>query len=158
MELPSKIIQGIDRFTTECNFMNGGLVLDLDGTALLEQNGKVFISGAVEEGVKAVHTLGRPVVLNTLRFPLSVLGTVGEAWYQIADVPILTVLLNGSVTGYIVRSNGKLEYEELSAVPLKPQEIEKTLEGLEELIEAGRDSRNELVREQYGIDPAAQPD
>jgi AbrB family looped-hinge helix DNA binding protein len=29
---------------------------------------------------------------------------------------------------------------------------------LEELIEAGRDSRDELVREQYGIEPAAQPD
>jgi hypothetical protein len=29
---------------------------------------------------------------------------------------------------------------------------------LEELIEAGRDGRDELVREQYGIEPAAQPD
>jgi len=29
---------------------------------------------------------------------------------------------------------------------------------LEELIESGRDGRDELVREQYGIDPAAQPD
>lgn len=137
MELPSQIIHGIDRFTTECNFMNGGLVLDLDGTALLEQEGKVFISSAVEEGVKAVHTLGRPVVLNTLRFPLSVLSTVGEGWYQITNVPILTVLLNGALTGYIVRNNGKLEYEELSAHPLNLQEIEKILEGVEELVEAG---------------------
>ena len=29
---------------------------------------------------------------------------------------------------------------------------------LEELIDAGRDSRDELVREQYGIEPASQPD
>ena len=29
---------------------------------------------------------------------------------------------------------------------------------LEELIEAGRDGRDELVREQYGIEPASQPD
>jgi AbrB family looped-hinge helix DNA binding protein len=29
---------------------------------------------------------------------------------------------------------------------------------LEELIDAGRDSRDELVREQYGLEPTAQPD
>ena len=29
---------------------------------------------------------------------------------------------------------------------------------LEELIEAGRDSRDQLVREHYGIEPASQPD
>jgi AbrB family looped-hinge helix DNA binding protein len=29
---------------------------------------------------------------------------------------------------------------------------------LEELIESGREGRDELVREQYGIDPAARPD
>ena len=29
---------------------------------------------------------------------------------------------------------------------------------LEELIEAGRDGRDELVREQYGIDPVSYPD
>jgi AbrB family looped-hinge helix DNA binding protein len=29
---------------------------------------------------------------------------------------------------------------------------------LEDLIDAGRDGRDELVREQYGVEPAAQPD
>jgi hydroxymethylpyrimidine pyrophosphatase-like HAD family hydrolase len=137
MQALGETIDRVDRFAEKCNFANGGLVLDLDGTALLEREGKVFISSAVEKGVKAVHDLGRPVILNTLRFPISVLTTVGEAWYQIADVPILTVLLNGSVCGYIVRSNGKLEYEELIAFPLKQQEIEKILTGVSELLEAG---------------------
>src|ERR1043165_6042295 len=75
------------------------LALDLDGTALLEDHGKVFISSSVEKGVKAIHDFQIPVVLNTLRFPLSVIKTVGEEWYQIAETPILTVLLNGSVLG-----------------------------------------------------------
>jgi hypothetical protein len=42
-------------------------------------HGKVFISGSVEKGVKAIHDLKIPVVLNTLRFPLSVITTIGQA-------------------------------------------------------------------------------
>src|SRR5215207_10540056 len=92
------------------------LALDLDGTALMEDRGRIFISGTVEKGVKAMHDLGRTVVINTLRFPLSVIHTVGDAWYQIADAPILTVLLNGSVLGYIKRTtDGELHYEEILA-------------------------------------------
>src|SRR5438270_1776620 len=94
------------------------LALDLDGTALLEDHGKVFISSSVEKGVRAIHDLKIPVVLNTLRFPLSVITTVGHAWYEIADVPILTVLLNGSVLGYIKCADGQLHYEEIAAFPL----------------------------------------
>jgi len=137
MHLPAETVAQVDNFAELCNFENGGLVLDLDGTALLEREGRVLISTAVEKGVRAVHDLERPVILNTLRFPISVLTTVGEAWYQIADVPILTVLLNGSVSGYIVRANGKLEYQELLSFPLKPAEIEKMLTGVAELLSAG---------------------
>ena len=137
MHLPGETVAQVDQFAEQCNFKNGGLVLDLDGTALLERESRVFISSAVENAVRAVHDLKRPVILNTLRFPISVLTTVGEAWYQIADVPILTVLLNGAVSGYIVRTNGKLEYEELLAFPLKPPEIEKMLTGVAELLDAG---------------------
>src|SRR5688500_8051873 len=113
MNLRPEISRTLAEFAQKSDFEKGSLVLDLDGTALLERDGKVFISSAVEKAVKAVHDIRRPVILNTLRFPVSVLTTVGEAWYQIADVPILTVLLNGSMSGYIVRANGKLEYEEL---------------------------------------------
>jgi hypothetical protein len=99
----------------------------------------VFISGSVEKGVKAIHDFGIPVVLNTLRFPLSVIRTVGEAWYQIADVPILTVLLNGSVLGYIKCTDGKLHYEELAAFPLTREEITAMLTGVAQLTESGID-------------------
>lgn len=115
------------------------LALDLDGTALLEDHGKVFISSSVEKGVRAIHDFEIPVVLNTLRFPMSVIKTVGEAWYQIADVPILTVLLNGSVLGYIKCDDGALHYEELAAFPLTHPEIISMLNGVRQLIEGGID-------------------
>ena len=136
MTLPPEILGSLEEFAGRADFRKGALVLDLDGTALLEREGKVFISSAVEKAVRAVHDIKRPVILNTLRFPISVLTTVGEAWYQIADVPILTVLLNGAVSGYIVRTNGKLEYEELMSFPLNEAEIRKMLDGIEELLEA----------------------
>ena len=87
----------------------------------------------------AIHDFEIPVVLNTLRFPMSVISTVGEAWYQIADVPILTVLLNGSVLGYIKCDDGQLHYEELAAFPLAHPEIASMLKGVRQLIEGGID-------------------
>src|SRR5436190_13062122 len=108
----------LGRFAKSIDLRRTFIALDLDGTALLEDQGKVFISSSVEKGVKAIYDLKMPVVLNTLRFPLSVMRTVGEAWYQIADLPILTVLLNGSVLGYIKCENGELHYEEIAAYPL----------------------------------------
>lgn len=129
----------LKRFAEGSDASKTFLALDLDGTALLEDHGKVFISSSVEKGVRAIHDLGIPVVLNTLRFPLSVINTVGEAWYQIADVPILTVLLNGSVLGYIKCEDGELHYEELAAFPLTPAEITSMLKGVSQLIEGGID-------------------
>ena len=113
------------------------LALDLDGTALMEDRGKIFISGAVEKGVKAMHDLGRTVAINTLRFPLSVIHTVGDAWYQIADVPMLTILLNGSVLGYIKKESDKLIYEELAAFPMMKEEVDHLVGGIRQLTSAG---------------------
>jgi len=113
------------------------LALDLDGTALMEDRGSIFISATVEKGVKAMHDLGRTVVINTLRFPLSVIRTVGDAWYQIADAPILTVLLNGSVLGYIKKESGKFIYEELAAFPMAKEEVAHLVGGLRQLLSGG---------------------
>src|SRR5207247_6042412 len=125
------------RFVENSSFERGLLALDLDGTTLLEEKGKVFISSSVEKGVKAIHAFGVPIVVNTLRFPLSVIRTIGEAWYQIADAPILTVLLNGSLLGRIQRAEGKLEYEELAAFPMSALEIKTLLDGILELMNGG---------------------
>ena len=129
----------LQRFATTTDAKKSFLVLDLDGTALLEDHGKVFISSSVEKGVKAIHDHNMPVVLNTLRFPLSVITTVGEAWYQIADVPILTILLNGSLLGYIKCVDGHLQYEEIAAFVLNSDEIRTMLEGISQLCKAGID-------------------
>lgn len=139
MEITGDGLAALDAFARDCAFDKGCLVLDLDGTTLMESGGKVFVSKAVSQGVRAVHDLGRPIVINTLRFPLSVINSVGEEWYAIADQPILTILLNGSVSGYIRRKDGRLEYEELETFPLKPQDIDQLLAGMEELLAGGVD-------------------
>jgi hydroxymethylpyrimidine pyrophosphatase-like HAD family hydrolase len=132
-------MEPLKKFARSSDSSKTFLALDLDGTALLEDHGKVFISSSVEKGVKAIHDLKIPVVLNTLRFPLSVITTVGQAWYQIADVPILTVLLNGSVLGYIKCEDDELHYEEIAAYPLSPDEIKAILDGIIQLEKGGID-------------------
>src|SRR5207302_4930642 len=139
MENNAHWLEPLKKFARSSDFSKTFLALDLDGTALLEDHGKVFISSSVEKGVKAIHDLKIPVVLNTLRFPLSVITTVGHAWYQIADVPILTVLLNGSVLGYIKCDEDQLHYEEIAAYPLSQSEIAAMLEGVTQLMKAGID-------------------
>lgn len=120
-------------------FGKGCLALDLDGTALNEERGRIYISESVEAGVKAIHDLQRPVVLNTLRFPLSVINTIGLAWYELADIPILTVLLNGSILGNIRLTEGKLEYEELAAFPMTEHELKLVSDGVKQLLKDGVD-------------------
>jgi len=122
------------QFLDRHDFMRGCLALDLDGTALTEDQGRIFISESVEAGVKAIHELKRPVVINTLRFPLSVINTIGLAWYELADIPILTVLLNGSILGNIHCVEGRLEYEEIEAFPMAQHEIQLVVNGVDQLL------------------------
>jgi hydroxymethylpyrimidine pyrophosphatase-like HAD family hydrolase len=126
----------LEEFALSTGASKSFLVLDLDGTALLEDHGKVFISSSVEKAVKAIYDLKIPVILNTLRFPLSVISTIGEAWCQLADVPILTVLLNGSLLGHIQPEGDGLVYEELTAHCLSPTEISVITGGVEQLVKA----------------------
>lgn len=55
----------------------GALMTDLDGTAVLEREGRIYLPPEVELGLKRVHERGRPVIANTLRFPLSVITVFG---------------------------------------------------------------------------------
>ena len=73
----------------------GGVMTDLDGTIVHEEGGRVYIPAPVEVALKEFYDLGRPLILNTLRFPLSVIRTFGKEWYAIANAPIPTVTLNG---------------------------------------------------------------
>ena len=134
MEINSGARTQLRAFLERHDFMKGCLALDLDGTALNEDRGRIYISESVEAGVKAIHDLKRPIILNTLRFPLSVINTIGIAWYELADIPILTVLLNGSILGYIRLNGDKLEYDEIDAFPMTEHETKLVLDGVTQLL------------------------
>lgn len=116
----------------------GGVVTDLDGTAVLEEDGRVFVSRPVEYGLRAIYKNGRPVILNSLRFPLSVIRTFGKEWLKIAGAPIPVVSMNGSQAGYIsYDENGEILFTEVLAFPLLAEEIDEVLKGVEGLLAGG---------------------
>lgn len=116
----------------------GGIVTDLDGTAVHEDRGRIIIPPPVEYGLKTLHGLGRPFMLNSLRFPLSVLRTFGREWYAISNAPIPTVTLNGSLLGHVTQAaDGELAFEELDAFPLGAEDIDEVLEGVRGLLGGG---------------------
>ena len=126
MALSLKVENAIGDFAHSSGFTeHGGVVMDLDGTAVHEEHGLTMIPGPVELGLKALYDRGRPVVLNTLRFPLSVMRTFGKEWLAISNSPIPTVAMNGSQVGYVRRDEkGELCFEEIVAFPLTANEID----------------------------------
>jgi hydroxymethylpyrimidine pyrophosphatase-like HAD family hydrolase len=116
----------------------GGIITDLDGTVVHEEGGRVYIPEQVTFALKALYELGRPLVLNTLRFPLSVIRTFGQEWYAIANAPIPTVTLNGSQSGFVTQTAaGELVFEELDAYPLSHTEVDEVLQGVQGLLDGG---------------------
>jgi len=114
---------------------NGCIITDLDGTALHEDQGRILIPEPVEFGFRKLHSLGRPFILNSLRFPLSILRTFGREWYTISNSPIPVVTLNGSLLGHVVQdSGGEMLFEELDAFPLSAEEIDRTIDVIEQLV------------------------
>jgi hydroxymethylpyrimidine pyrophosphatase-like HAD family hydrolase len=116
----------------------GGVVTDLDGTVVHEDQGRIYIPKPVEFALKELYELGRPLMLNTLRFPLSVIRTFGKDWYSISNAPIPTVTLNGSQLGFVSKTpQGELTFEEITAFPLLAAEIEDVLDGVKGLLDGG---------------------
>lgn len=126
-------------FLQQSAFMaHGGIVTDLDGTVVHEDQGNIRIPASVEHALKELYDLGRPVILNTLRFPLSVIRTFGREWYSISTKPIPVVTLNGSQTGFITATEqDELIFEEIQAFPLTKEEIEEILVGVNGLLTGG---------------------
>src|SRR5215211_7034205 len=131
MGLDVGLTQKLQQFLEQSTFASaGGVITDLDGTALHEDKGRIYIPKSVELGFKELHDLGRPFVLNSLRFPLSVLRTFGRDWYSVSNSPIPTVTLNGSLLGYVIQEpSGEMSFEEIAAFPLAQTEIDRVLEG-----------------------------
>ena len=136
MSLTLQIENALGDFAARSGFTErGGVVIDLDGTAVHEEGGRSTIPRPVELGLKALYDRGRPVVLNSLRFPLSVMRTFGKEWLAISNSPIPTVSMNGSQIGYVQRDErGELCFEEVAAFPLTTNEIDAVLAGVEALV------------------------
>jgi hydroxymethylpyrimidine pyrophosphatase-like HAD family hydrolase len=129
MPLSKSQYQQLQHFFNQSDFSEcGAVITDLDGTAIHEFEGRYMIPQSVELGLEKIYELGRPVVLNTLRFPLSVMRTFGREWYRISNAPIPTVLMNGSQIGYINGTgDDQFDYEEIAAFPLEEEEISEVL-------------------------------
>jgi len=134
-----------ENLTTLCNFLsasgfaNGGAVVtDLDGTAVHEHEGRVVVPEPVEFGLKRLHDGGHPFVINSLRFPLSVMRTFGRAWTSISNAPIPTVALNGSLIGHVlVDDRDQLVFREVDAFVLTAAEIDEALKGVDGMLRDG---------------------
>lgn len=116
------------------------MISDLDGTALHESEGRLMIAPEIVAGLKALQAKGRPIVLNTLRFPLNVLKTFGREWYELSSRPVLLVSLNGAIVGQLnLDANGEPCFEELCASPLPATTIAATLDQIEAMVNGGVD-------------------
>jgi hydroxymethylpyrimidine pyrophosphatase-like HAD family hydrolase len=129
----------IERFLSECDFMRNGVVMtDLDGTAVHESEGRITIPKSVSHGLTELRRLGRPIVLNTLRFPLNVIETFGREWYEISGAPLPLVSLNGSVVGHLHEgAKGAIQFEELSVTLVPAATCEAVVGELERLLASG---------------------
>ena len=116
----------------------GGVVTDLDGTAVIERDGRIWLPSEIELGLKGIHDRGRPVIANTLRFPQSVIRAFGDEWHRAtsADLPLVT--LKGSQTGSVVRSaSGEVTFDEWHADPLDVAEVLEVLVAVEAIVNDG---------------------
>jgi hydroxymethylpyrimidine pyrophosphatase-like HAD family hydrolase len=129
MGLAANQLEQLQQFFNHSKFEEcGALITDLDGTAIHEFEGRYSIPQSIQLGLDKIYELGRPIVLNTLRFPLSVIRTFGKEWYKISNAPIPTVLMNGSQLGNIMMDNeGNFLYSEIDSFPLEPGEIAEVL-------------------------------
>jgi hydroxymethylpyrimidine pyrophosphatase-like HAD family hydrolase len=139
MKIADPSVETLRGFARESGFFErGAIVTDLDGTAVHERGGKIYIPEPVEFGLKALHDLGHPFIINSLRFPLSVMRTFGRAWTTISNAPIPTVALNGSLIGHVfVTDDDQLAFREVAAFTLTAAEIEEALVGVDGLLQGG---------------------
>lgn len=139
MVLNLEIDTKLQRFIDQSSFTTSGVVItDLDGTAVHEYQGKIAIPKEVELGLMRHYERGRPLILNSLRFPLSVIRTFGQDWYRMSNAPIPTVTLNGSLMGFVKKNEEEeLIFEEAIAFPLTKEEIAAALKGVKAMLDGG---------------------
>lgn len=139
MALSGEVETKLRQFVEQSTFAtSGSVVTDLDGTAVHEFQGRIVIPKEVELGLMHHYENGRPLILNSLRFPLSVIRTFGQDWYKLSNAPIPTVTLNGSLMGFIKKTpDAELIFEEAIAFPLTADEIREALKGVKGILDGG---------------------
>lgn len=138
MPINSDRVRELEKFFSLGGFdTRGAVITDLDGTVVHEFKGRTVIHKSVEIPLKKLYQLGRPVIINTLRFPLSVIGTFGKDWYGIAGAPIPVILLNGSQLGYITQNYDEFVFEQLHSETLTSEETNGVVKSVERFIKAG---------------------
>lgn len=116
----------------------GAVITDLDGTAVHQVRDRYMIPEGVERGLERVRACSRPTVVNTLRFPLSIMRTFGGEWAERANPPLPCITLNGSLIGDIaVEEDGTLGFRERAAFPLSDSERDVFFSSLEKALAAG---------------------
>lgn len=119
----------------------GGLITDLDGTLIRNDNGRYFMPDPVSIGLQSVYNTNCPVIINSIRFPLSVINTFAKEWFSISKISVPLVTLNGSQTGYIHKDkkNG-FTFEEVESFPLGQKELASFISDLENMTKDGGDA------------------
>ena len=137
----SNDLEALRFFLEASRFRTHGVVMtDLDGTAVLEREGLVYLPPSVERGLQRVQAHGRPVIANTLRFPLSVINVFGAEWHRVTGADLPLVSMKGSQIGQVVRAaSGAFSFEEWQATTLDTAEIEEVMTGVEGMIASGLD-------------------
>ena len=128
----AEVLPRLQHFLQGCAFgERGGVMTDLDGTAVHEIEGRVLLSRSVEDGLRQVHAAGREVMVNTLRFPLSIIRVFADEWLRATGSDMHAVSLKGSLVGRIVAArSGQPAFEELAAWPLAEAELREILDGV----------------------------
>ncbi len=138
--LDAEALQGLDGFLSEADLIGrGGIMTDLDGTAVLEREGSVVIPDIVSGSLTDLSRLGCRVSINTLRFPLNVIRTFGREWYAITNAPLPLVSLNGAQIGYLEERDEQIAFREIAAFPLSAADIDEVLVGVAGLLGGGID-------------------
>jgi hydroxymethylpyrimidine pyrophosphatase-like HAD family hydrolase len=117
----------------------GGIMTDLDGTAVLERDGLVVIPDIVSGALTDLSRMGCPVSINTLRFPMNVIRTFGREWYSITNAPLPLVSLNGAQIGYLEERDDAIAFREIAAFPLSQADVDEVLVGVAGLLGGGID-------------------
>lgn len=128
--------QYLQDFFEKTDFANNGwLITDMDGTVITEEGGSYSIHTHVVIGLKKLYDLGRPIIINTLRFPLSVMRTYNKVWFSNFDYTVPAVLMNGSQLVEFTKS-GEDDFtcKELTAFPLTADEINEQIKRVREMV------------------------